>query len=181
MKITPKSKNTGFTLIELIVTVTIVAIFASIALPSFSQLIKSNRITVATNEFVSTTMFVRSEALKRSRDVSVCTTANQTSCSGGTDFSTGWIVYADCDGSGNLTAGDVDCNNDGTVSSGEREIIKVHEGFNNIYIGGADEVTYELSGRIAQPALTLNVGNDASDLIKDIVISRVGRVRTEDH
>ena len=45
-----KKYNRGFTLIEIMVTVAIVGIFASIALPSFSNLIERNRMTTATNE-----------------------------------------------------------------------------------------------------------------------------------
>ncbi len=174
-------KQKGFTLIEIMVAVTIVAIFASIAVPSFSQLIRNNRIPVTTNEFMSGLVLARSEALKRSRTVTLCASNNQSTCSGGTDFATGWIIYADCDESGSLTAGAADCDNDGI--SGESEIIKVHDGFENILIdGGAfSDISFEFSGRIAGPPKTIIVGHDASEPVKDVVINRVGRIRSEDH
>ncbi len=174
-------KSTGFTLIEMIVTIAIVGIFASIALPNFSQLIRNNRIPTTTNEFISTLVLARSEALKRSRDVSVCSSNDQTTCNGGTDFSDGWIVYADCDGNNALTAGNVDCNDDGAADVGEIEIIKVHDGFDQMFINNAaDNITFQLSGRTAGPT-TFNVGHDSdtSDIKKKVIINRVGRIRSE--
>ena len=168
---THTKRNSGFTLIEMIVTVSIVAIFASIAVPSFSQLIKNNRITTTTNEFISALVLARSEALKRSRDVRVCTSSNLTTCSvSETDFSKGWIVQADTD----VT----------TV----KNIIKVHDGFKGVYIGvlkadgtsaGNKALAYKLSGRTDSP-VTFKVGHAMDDIVKKVVINRVGRVRSED-
>ncbi len=139
------------------------AIFASIALPSFSQLIKSNRISTTTNEFISALVLARSEALKRSRDVSVCTSSNLTSCSATvTDFSKGWIVLADTD--------------DPLV----KDVIKVHDGFDNIYIGSAGKksLTYKFSGR-TDSAVTFDIGHASDDLVKEVVVNRVGRIRSQ--
>lgn len=171
-------KNSGFTLIEMIVTVTIVAIFASFAVPSFSELIKNNRIPTTANEFISSLVLARSEALKRSRDVSLCASNNQTTCNGGTDYSDGWIVYADCDGNDALTAGPVDCNDDSVLD--EEEIIKVHNGFEKIFINsGSNNITFLFSGRIAN-ATTFNLGHESdSATVKQVVINRVGRIRSQ--
>ena len=174
-------KNSGFTLIEMIVTVAIVAIFASIAVPSFSQLIQRNKETTTTNELISSLVLARSEALKRSRNVMVCSSNNQSTCNGGTDFASGWIVYADCDDNNALTAGNVDCNDDGAADVGEVELIKVHNGFNKMFISNAAaSIIFQFSGRIAAPT-TFNVAHDSdtSDIKKQVVINRVGRIRSE--
>lgn len=176
-----KRKNQGFTLIELIVTVSIVAIFASIAVPSFTEIVKRNRISVTTNEFMSNLVLARSEALKRSRTVTLCASANQTSCSGSTDFSKGWIVYADCDGDSALTSTPVDCNGDGV---NESEVIKVNDGYENLLIDGNanSEISFNFSGRVAGPAKRIEIGHDdGSAALKDVVINRVGRIRSQDH
>ena len=167
---TNPKRNSGFTLIEMIVTVAIVAIFASIAVPSFSQLIRNNRIPTTTNEFISALVLARSEALKRSRDVTVCTSSNQASCSTTeTDFSKGWVILADTDVA--------------TV----KDIIKVHDGLDNTYIGvlkadgtsaGNKALTYKFSGRTAS-AVTFKVGHAIDDIVKEVVVSRIGRIRSQ--
>ena len=171
-----KKSNNGFTLIEIMVTVAIVGIFASIALPSFAKLIENNRISTATNQLVSALVLTRSEALKRSNDVTICASSTQDSCSTSGDFSEGWVVYQDCDGNGAITTSSVDC--DGDAISNEREIIKVSEGFESLYINNpSPSITYLFSGRVQ--ASTFDIGKDATDLKKKVSLSRLGRVKTE--
>ncbi len=164
----------------MVVTVAIVGIFASIAVPSFSQLIRNNKIPTTTNEFISTLVLARSEALKRSRNVSVCSSNDQATCNGGTDFSDGWIVYADCDSNNALTAGNVDCNDDGAADVGEVELIKVHNGFDKMFINNAAAaITFQFSGRIAGPT-TFNVGHESDSVTqRQVIINRVGRIRSQ--
>lgn len=85
----------GFTLLELMITVSILAILLAIAVPSFTSTIRSNQIETTTNGLVGALSLARSEASKRGTSVSVCASTNGTSCSGGTDWSTGWIVFMD--------------------------------------------------------------------------------------
>ncbi len=102
----------GFTLIELIITLSIAAILVTMAVPSFSTIIKDNRQITQANDVITTLTFARSEAIKRGARVVVCKSSNGASCvtSGGWDQ--GWITF-------------VDANNDAAVTLGE-ELLRVH-------------------------------------------------------
>jgi type IV fimbrial biogenesis protein FimT len=87
----------GFTVVELMVVVAIVAILAAIALPNFSSSMRSSRVTSQTNDFLTAINLARTEAVARSRSVTICaadTTAG-TPASCGTDWSQGWVVIVD--------------------------------------------------------------------------------------
>ena len=85
----PMKKQTGFTLIELMVTVSILATVLAIGVPSFRSLIENNRIRSVTNDLVAALQFARSEAVKRGIPVTLCSSSDQASCSGA--WINGWV------------------------------------------------------------------------------------------
>lgn len=99
----------GFTLIELMVVITILGVLLAVGIPSFQQLIVNNRIVTNTNDMVADFALARSEALKRggSTVVTVCATTNGTSCSGTNNWSGGRLVFVDAGTVGSVDTGDV--------------------------------------------------------------------------
>lgn len=95
----PHPQAAGFTLLELMVTLAVAAILLGIAVPSFSDMIRNNRLTGAANDLLHSTQLARSEAVKRQLPVVVCATgdsaAQPPSCNDG-DFRQ-WIVFVDSD------------------------------------------------------------------------------------
>ncbi len=96
----------GFTLIELIVTISVVAILLTIAIPNFQTFVLNNRLTGQANDMLTALNYARSEAIKRGLPVSMCSSTTGNTCAGSTDWSTGWIVFADPDNDGVFNAGD---------------------------------------------------------------------------
>jgi type IV fimbrial biogenesis protein FimT len=85
----------GFTLIELMVTIAIIAILMAIALPSFQDTIARSKLETEANNILRDLNFARTEAIKRGSSVSLCPSDNGTSCSGAQDYGDGWIIFVD--------------------------------------------------------------------------------------
>ena len=100
-------RHTGFTLIELIVTLSVAAILITLAVPNFRDFLLNNRLTTTANEFTAAANLARSEAIKRGRNATVC--VSETSmlanpvCSNGTDWGVGWLVWVDADSSDDMS------------------------------------------------------------------------------
>ncbi len=89
------SGSAGLTLIEMAVTVAIVAIVAAISTPSFLSFIQSNRVQSEVNSMVNSLQLARSEAIKRGQSVSICPSSNGSSCLGANTWNVGWLVFVD--------------------------------------------------------------------------------------
>jgi len=113
----------GFTLIELAVVLAISAILLTLAAPPMRDLIERNSVASNVNALMSTLGFARAEAMKHGMMVAVCRSTNADtaatpSCSPGTDWTSGWIVFADAnaDGTFNPGAGDALLRAQGTLA-----------------------------------------------------------------
>lgn len=80
----------GFTLIELMVTVAVLAILVTVAIPNFQTFLMNSRMASQANDVITALNLARSEAVKRAANVTVCASSNGTSCTGG--WAQGWIV-----------------------------------------------------------------------------------------
>lgn len=97
-------RSKGFTLVELMITVAVVAILAAIAFPSFQQVLRSNRVASANNEVMGLVALARSEAIRNKRGGGVCGSSNGTSCDG--DWGKGMLAWSDTDPDGALGTGE---------------------------------------------------------------------------
>jgi len=83
----------GFTLIELMVTIAVMAILLMVAVPSFKEATLGSKLGSYANSLVAGAHLARSEAIKRSAPVTLCVSSNGTSCGTG-GWEQGWIVRA---------------------------------------------------------------------------------------
>ena len=83
-------KETGFTLIELLIGIAVLAVLLGIGVPSFQELIRTNRVAAITNDLLAAMQFARSEAVRRGDLVTVCSSDDGSTCSGA--WTDGWVV-----------------------------------------------------------------------------------------
>lgn len=102
----PMKTQSGFTLIELMVTLAVIVVILAFGLPAMMSMMSSNQAAGYANDLVGSIRLARSEAVKRGEEVTICASnASQTACSGNA-WSNGWIVFSDEDGDSVYDAGE---------------------------------------------------------------------------
>ena len=132
-------RNSGMTLIELMITLVVAGILFSLAIPSMRSIIQNTRISTQTNELLTDLNFARSEAIKRSANVTVCKSSTTNVAvpvcdTAGTGWETGRIIF-------------IDSNLDGQRVAGE-ELLRIRESLdgNNTLVNTAYFVVYTRTG-----------------------------------
>ncbi|TWT20351.1 prepilin-type N-terminal cleavage/methylation domain-containing protein [Luteimonas marina] len=165
----------GFSLIELLVTIAIVAILLAVAFPSFEGSMRSNRLATSTNELLGSVALARSEAIRNTRGGGVCASADGQTC--GNDWNAGWLVWTDGDAAppyGTLTAADTVVR---VVNAHPRLVLAAVDG------GGAavSSIGFDYRGRpMNGAAATFNLRPDTcptgQELVRNLAINASGQM-----
>ncbi|MEN9903641.1 MAG: hypothetical protein RLZZ555_206 [Pseudomonadota bacterium] len=173
----PEKGQHGLTLIESIVTLSIVAILASLGAPSFQTLIRSERLTVYSNSMLSTIWLARSEAIKRNARITLCKSADGKSCTTAGDWAQGGLLFVDSNGNGKLETGE-------PIVKQLKELASGWKTTGNSPV--ADYISYLPTGQALQANGSLQMGtlticqqSTESSNAMQIIISSTGRPRTE--
>ncbi|SFP82002.1 type IV fimbrial biogenesis protein FimT [Nitrosomonas cryotolerans] len=161
--------NQGFTMVELMVALSVAGILLTVALPSYQVFVQDTRLLTQSNHFTSAVMLTKGEAVKRGRSATICPSTDGVACTGGTNWSNGWIVFADEDG-------------DGVVDTGE-EVIQVGApltGDNQLISGVRTRVTFAASGFSLGFNDTFSLCDSrGATYSKVLIINNQGRLRAE--
>jgi len=167
------STSRGFTLVELMITIAVLAIGSALAYPSFSGVMKSNRVATSTNSLLASFNLARSEAIRSNRGGGVCPSTSGSQCDGA-DWNVGVLAYTDMDASGGWTTGDT--------------AIRYFEGNDTLALtavangGGVTEIAFDRTGRATQETtLTLQLADCKSGqpYVRTIYMRRTGQARME--
>jgi type IV fimbrial biogenesis protein FimT len=93
----PVRRRQGYTLIELIIGLGLIATTLAWGVPSFASLLRNAARTREVNQFIQAVYVARSEAIKRNGVVSLCPSRNGATCSPGLLWSTGWLIFVNLD------------------------------------------------------------------------------------
>ena len=174
MKTNSKSSRSGFTLVEMMVTVAMIGIVVAFGIQTMTEISKNDRLTPNVNALIGHLALARSEAVKRSIQVSICVSSNADSadpnCTGGIAWEDGWIVYIDADGNNSRDPGE--------------EVLRAQQAFegqNRLTPGGGlgTSVTYDYRGFATATGNFLLCDNRTGPHGKFVTITNTGRVRAE--
>jgi len=188
-------KNSGFTLIELMITLAIVAILLTVGVPSLTTFMQGNRLIAASNELITDLHVARSEAIKLNKRVTICESINGTSCTnpGTGDWRKGWIVFVDANDDRVGTGVSCSANTDTDC------LLRVHDVIDeqSLSVSGKYDSTatpinwFTFSARglpksagAAQSGIFSVCSFDSSDAVinsRAVVLSLSGRVRVSDN
>ncbi len=163
-----KSAHSGFTLIEILLVVSLLSLLAALALPSFGTMIRNARTQSSSNLLTSHFALARMAAVKHNALVSVCPLAQEGICSTNSDWSRGWMVFLDPDGNRKPDALR-------QVLQVEHRRLSVQSILSNTT---RPQLRYRPDGTSTGSNLTIWICED-HQLQMTLIVSSAGRVRTE--
>jgi type IV fimbrial biogenesis protein FimT len=169
-------KQSGTTLLELMVVLAVSAILLTIGIPSFISIAASSRLTSATNSMVASLHLARSEAIKRNSRTVLCPSATGTACAASGGWHQGWLVFHDINNNAALDAGEAVILSQQGMPDGYRMTGKLSSSNYISYTpSGAAE---KISGAFQAGTLTVCEALESAVSARQIVISKTGRPRT---
>lgn len=159
------NREKGFTLLELMVALTVLAILLGIGVPSFNAFIESSRLRTAVHDLNTAVLTARSEAVSRRQDAIACrANATNTACEFGSDWSQGWIVAYQDAGTDFEVAADI-------------EVVRIWDAIDVAASGAANGFVFDRLGA-AESVVALDIQNDTQSRCLSVNIS--GRVLVQE-
>jgi type IV fimbrial biogenesis protein FimT len=161
----PRRTAQGFSLIEQIVVMIVLAVVAAFAIPAFSHMLDAHELRTAQTDFMAALQHARSLAVNRQARVVICPSRDTLACNSDSDWSEGWLI--------GLDKGNGELDGDPLYVAGT--------GFKRLRIVGSDSkktVRFSPDGTAANANQTVTFClRGRSDRALSVIIARIGRVR----
>jgi type IV fimbrial biogenesis protein FimU len=153
-----KKIQSGFTLVELMVTIAVAAILLAIGVPSLTSLYENARVNNNIDKIQGILVFARNQAINYGTTVNVCSFATATTCGATADWSGGIRVFV------------VDANN-------VKIELRVIDNFNDSdkVKGPSNNITFTADG-LSSDVDIIYCPSGKTDLSKSVSVSNSGRV-----
>jgi type IV fimbrial biogenesis protein FimT len=162
--------NAGFTLIELVVTLTVICILAGVGLPSLTTFVERQRTSAAITSLTTHMALARIAAISRNRRAVLCPSADGSHCETGTDWSHGWMLFLDDDGNRKPDTNDEILRVDLEPTSRHLRVASTT---------GRQQLRYLPDGSSAGTNLTISICNKQQQLLGQVIVNNMGRPRSE--
>jgi type IV fimbrial biogenesis protein FimT len=163
----------GFTLIELMITVSVAVILIALGVPAFNSFVMNDRDITQINSLVASFNYARSEAIKQhlSSGVQVCPSTNGSTCSLTSKWACGWIVW-NTDPSLNTNA------NPALNSQAILQSVPAFSGSNTVTatLAGAAGTTFQYNGTVTSPVAITICDSRGATYARDVEVNATGRV-----
>ena len=160
----------GFTLVELMVVVSVLAVLAGVAVPALAALLDAQRTSAAMSSLVGHMQLARMAAVTQRRPVILCPSEDGERCAPGGDWTGGWMMFVDRGDRNAPRAAEDLLRRDATPRSHALRL----QGS-----AGRSYVRYMPDGRSAGTNLTIHVCDREGRKLGAVVVNNAGRPRTE--
>ncbi|MGH8054153.1 MAG: GspH/FimT family pseudopilin [Stenotrophomonas sp.] len=160
----------GFTLVELIVCMAVIALLAALATPSLSALLERHRAITAEHALINHLQLARITAVTRRKPAVLCPSLDGWHCSGRNDWSIGWLVFVDHHGK-RVPGDPADIvRGDNHPTSSKLRLISTR---------GRSSIRYLPDGRSTGSNLTISICSKDGAMLSQIIVNNAGRARSQ--
>lgn len=168
--------KSGFTLIEVMVSLVVLGILASLAAPSFSESIKKYRVKAIKDDLIASMQMARTEAIRRGRAVGLIREIAASDCTvNGASWNCGWRIVVDA--SGDRAIDNTERNDPANIL----QVTTIPLGYNVTHTGDTNQMIYNVWGQATGVGQSFVISNSADGstgaATVTVCVSAGGRIR----
>jgi type IV fimbrial biogenesis protein FimT len=171
-------RSRGFSLIETLIVMVLLAVLLSLATASLAPLLESRRLSALTRGLLDDLRLTRSEAIRRGQRVAMCTAASEDACSSRTGWHQGWLIFVDGNNNGMRDPAELIVRYQAAAPVGW--LISGNTPVSRYVSYDALGATRLIGGGFQAGTLTICRGSATATEARKVVINSIGRPRSQE-